>query len=70
MNMIAIASIATASLAPLSAKSRLLLEQKNQNIALILKKQSLKRNYLGTDSLLQYFNQTTAELEKQVAAPI
>jgi hypothetical protein len=42
MNMIAIASIATASLAPLSAKSRLLLEQKNQNIALILKKQSLK----------------------------
>ncbi len=66
MNMIAIASIATASLAPSSAKSELLLEQKNQNIALILKKQTLQRNYVGTDSLLQYFNQTTAELEKQV----
>ncbi len=64
MNMIAIASIATASLATSSAKSPLLLAHNN---ALPLKKQVSRNVQVGTDSLLQYFNETTAELEKQVA---
>ncbi|WP_343558020.1 DinB family protein [Sphingobacterium sp.] len=64
MNLIAIASIATASLATSSAKSTLLLANNN---ALPLKKQVSRNVQMGTDSLLQYFNETTAELEKQVA---
>ncbi len=64
MNLIAIASIATASLATSSAKSTLLLANNN---ALPLKKQVSRNLQMGTDSLLQYFNETTAELEKQVA---
>ncbi|MDR3007787.1 MAG: DinB family protein [Sphingobacterium sp.] len=64
MNMIAIASIATASLTTPSAKSPLLLAHNN---ALLFKNQVSKNMQVGTDSLLQYFNETTAELEKQVA---
>lgn len=64
MNMIAIASIATASLPPSSAKSPLLPAHNN---ALLLKNQASRNVQVGTDSLLQYFNETTAELEKQVA---
>ncbi|WP_333864404.1 DinB family protein [Sphingobacterium sp.] len=64
MNMIAIASIATASLATSSAKSPLLLAHNN---ALLLKNQVSRNAQIGTDSLLQYFNETTAALEKQVA---
>jgi len=62
--MIAIASIATASLTTPSAKSPLLLAHNN---ALLFKNQVSKNMQVGTDSLLQYFNETTAELEKQVA---
>jgi Protein of unknown function (DUF664). len=64
MNMIAIASIATASLATSSAKSPLLLKKSN---TLLQKNQASENVQVGTDSLLQYFNETTAELEKQVA---
>ena len=64
MNMIAIASIATASLTTPSAKSPLLLAHNN---ALLFKNQVSKNMQVGTDSLLQYFNETTTELEKQVA---
>lgn len=64
MKLIAIASIATASLATSSAKSTLLLAHNN---ALPLKKQVSRNVQMGTDSLLQYFNETTAELEKQVS---
>lgn len=64
MNMIAIASIATASLPPSSAKSPVLLAHNN---VLLFKNQVSRNVQVGTDSLLQYFNETTAELKKQVA---
>lgn len=67
MNMIAIASVATASLAPPIAELSSLVIQNHQSIAFLQERQTLKAEYVGTDSLLQYFNQTSAELERQVA---
>lgn len=67
MNMIAIASVTTAFLSPSPAKLQSSVGKHVNHNSSAFKQPTLKRENIGTDSLIQYFNETTKNLEAQVA---